>query len=338
MRSKDFSGFTCPVTGERLSVEMDPETGEAHLLKSASGRIYSVKDGLPILIDNVDAAINSSMVRENRDYYRAVAKEYDAGINWLFKSFYADQQKVRDELIDQLRIDPGDQVLETGCGTGLNILNLSQRTGKAGRVYATDLSSEMLQLSVQRIESDDKFGKNNADIVLFLSDATALPFPDNRFDVAFHFGGLNLFGDRRKGIAEMTRVVKPGGKVLFGDEGVAPWLRTTEFAEILFNSNPYYRHTAPIELLPIEADHVCLRWILGGAFYVVDFVVREGPPKLHLDLPIPGHRGGSHRTRYFGKLEGIDPNVRDRARDAARAAGVSFQEWLERLIRSNISD
>ena len=68
-----------------------------------------------------------------------------------------------------------------------------------------------------------------------VSDATALPFATAAFDAAYHFGGLNLFPDIRRGIAEMTRVVKPGGRVVFGDEGVAPWLVDSQFGKILVN-------------------------------------------------------------------------------------------------------
>ncbi len=338
MRSKDFSNLICPATGEALSVEISPETGNPLRLVSSSGRAYVVSEGLPVLLADSRSERDSQSIVCNQDYYRSVGREYEAGMDWLFRSFHADEEQVRDDLIGRLRIGAGSRVIETGSGTGRDVVNIARRIGKSGRFYATDLSVEMLRLGLQRLEDSGALEEVEGEVTFLVCDATALPFPDNHFDAAFHFGGINLYSNIARGLAEMVRVVKPGGRVVVGDEGLAPWLRSTEFGEVLINSNPLYRHTAPVEHLPIEADEVCLRWILGGAFYAIDFVVREGPPKLDLDLPIPGHRGGTHRSRYYGKLEGIDPEIRDSARTAARAAGVSFKEWIERAIRSNLPD
>lgn len=335
MRSFDYSGFVCPATGEALSLETHPRSSEADYLRSASGRIYPIHNGIPVLLAESSAADHSQEVRQNQDYYRAVGKEYDAGMTWLFESFYADERKVRNDLADKLGLRAGSRVLEVGCGTGRDILNLSERIGRDGHLFASDLSLEMLNIGLERLETSGDLDRSPASVSLFVSDATALPLPDNYFDAVFHFGGINLFSDRRRGIAEMARVTKPGGRVVFGDEGVAPWLGSGQFGQILKNSNPLYRHSPPIESLPVEADEVSLGWILGGAFYVIDFVKREGPPRINLDLPIPGRRGGTHRSRFFGQLEGIDPALRDRASAAAQAEGVSFQQWLERIIHKN---
>jgi predicted HicB family RNase H-like nuclease len=44
-------------------------------------------------------------------------------------------------------------------------------------------------------------------------------------------------------------------------------------------------------------------------------------------------RGGSHRTRYFGKLDGVTPDLKQRAVDAAAREGVSLTAWLEKTLR-----
>ena len=130
----------------------------------------------------------------------------------------------------------------------------------------------------------------------------------------------------------MARVVKPGGKVVFGDEGLGPWLADSEFGKILVNTNPLYRHDVPAPLLPVSARDVVCRWILNGAFYVVDFVVGEGEPALDIDVEFPGWRGGSHRTRYYGSLDGVAPALRQRVVDAAAREGLSIHAWLERSL------
>jgi SAM-dependent methyltransferase len=172
---------------------------------------------------------------------------------------------------------------------------------------------------------------------LCVSDATALPFAAASFDAAYHFGGVNLFDNVGRGLAEMARVVKPGGRVVVGDEGVGPWLADSEFGRVLVNSNPLYRHQPPLALLPVSARDVACRWILNGAFYVIDFTVGEGEPFLDLDVEFPGWRGGSHRTRYYGKLDGVNPAIRQQVIDAAAARGLSVTAWLEEVLRKTLN-
>ena len=245
----------------------------------------------------------------------------------LFQTFGTDEQALRTQLTDLLRLPAGATVLETGCGTGRDTVHLAE---KAGMLYATDLSPDMIEVARGRLA---RSGLAPERYRLMTADATALPFDDGFFDAAYHFGGINLFPDVRKGIAEMARVVKPGGRVVFGDEGVGAWLAESDFGKILVNSNPLYRHQPPIALLPVSARDVACRWILNGAFYVVDFAVGEGEPFLDLDLPFPGWRGGSHRTRYYGKLDGVSPETRQQVADAAAAAGMPIADWLEQTLR-----
>ena len=126
----------------------------------------------------------------------------------------------------------------------------------------------------------------------------------NAFDAAYHFGGLNLFRNIRKGISEMDRVVKPGGRIVISDEGVAPWLKPTELGKMLIKNNPLYVHDAPLSLLPDTARSVNLSWELSNCFYVIEFTVSDTLPHVNIDVPHIGKRGGSIRSRYFGSSRG----------------------------------
>jgi SAM-dependent methyltransferase len=160
-----------------------------------------------------------------------------------------------------------------------------------------------------------------------------LPFPDGYFDSAFHFGGLNLFSDKRQAILEMARVVRVGGRVVVGDEGLAPWLRETEYGKILMNSSTLYAYSAPLDCVPPGARNAAVRWFLGNAYYLIDFEVGTGTPRIDLDLPINGRRGGTHRTRYYGTLEGVTPETKQLVSKAAAQSGLTIHEWLDRAVR-----
>ena len=141
----------------------------------------------------------------------------------------------------------GARVLEIGCGTCRDTIHLLNR---GVTVYASDLSREMMLIGRDRLK---RAGADFSRLTLFRADAVQLPFPDGFFDAAFHFGGLNLFSSVEGALAEMTRVVRRGGRVVAGDEGIGPWLSNTDFAKILENSNPLFSHRAPLEKIPTNA-------------------------------------------------------------------------------------
>ena len=319
-----MSDFVCPVTHQPLRLVHD--AGE--FLETADGHRYPVVDGIPELI--AEDSRQLAEVHRDQEYYRTRAREYDLGMDVLFRTFGADESAVRAQLIAPLRLSSGDRVLETGCGTGRDTAHL---VSQAGIVYATDLARAMIDVGQQRLQDA---GVDLEKVRLFVSDASSLPFPDNFFDAAYHFGGINLFPSVERGIVEMARVVKPGGRVVVGDEGLGRWLVKSEFGRILTNTNPLYHHQAPLDLLPVCARDVACRWILNGSFYVIDFTVGEGEPALDLDVEFPGWRGGSHRTRYFGKLEGVAPELRQRVVESAAKEGISITAWLERTLKDTL--
>ncbi|WP_160331205.1 class I SAM-dependent methyltransferase [Bradyrhizobium macuxiense] len=268
----------------------------------------------------------------NQEFYRNRASEYDRGNDVMFKMLLSEQATVREDLIDTLKLHSGARVLEIGCGTCRDTIHLLNRNIT---VYAGDLSHEMLAIGQQRLQdAAADFDR----VRLFRADVMRLPFADGFFDAAYHFGGLNLFPDIAASLAEMTRVVRHGGRVVAGDEGVGPWLSSTNFAKILKNSNPLFEHSAPIQHVPISARNVDCRWVLNGSFYLISFDVSSGEPGLDLDVEFPGWRGGSHRKRYFGRLEGVSPQLRDNVVKQAAAEGSSVSAWLEKTLRAAISE
>jgi SAM-dependent methyltransferase len=197
-----------------------------------------------------------------------------------------------------------------------------------------DLSPGMLRTCVRTMTDRVTALGLSCNLEYSVSNATALPFPADAFDAVFHFGGFNLFGDLRHAAAELTRVAKPGGRVLFGDEAVAPWLKGSEFDAVVSTNNPLFKAETPLAVLPESARDVTVRWILGNCFYLIGFRKGDGPPTLNLDLPHKGWRGGTMRTRYYGQLEGVTLEAKAHAKAAAARAGVSMHEWLDHLIKT----
>lgn len=293
-------------------------------LVDADGTRYPIHDGIP---DFVPATGSEEPPHGNQDFYRTRAHEYDFGNSVMFRMLLAEEEPVREDFAASLMLRPGARVLEIGCGTCRDTVHLLRRDAT---VYAGDLSYEMLAIGKQRLQdAKADFGR----IRLFRADAMRLPFPDAFFDAAFHFGGLNLFPDVAGALAEMARVVKPAGRVVAGDESVGPWLADTDFAKILKNSNPLFAQVAPLDKIPVGARDVTCRWVLNGSFYLISFEVGTGEPQLDLDVEFPGWRGGSHRTRYFGRLEGVSPQLRETIVKQAAAEGLSIVAWLEKTLR-----
>lgn len=321
MPLSSFPDFVSPDDHEALS-------RRENSLVTASGVSYPIIDGIP---DFVGAQDSAPAFADHQEFYRSRADEYDRGNDVTFRMLLCEEAAERNAMIDELRLSANARVLEIGCGTCRDTVHLLAR---GASVCAGDLSREMLVVGRQRL-SANKADQSRAR--LFQGDAMRLPFADDTFDAAFHFGGLNLFPDIRRALKEMTRVVRPGGRIAAGDEGVAPWLSGTQFAAILKNSNPLFGHSPPLDCLPASARDASCRWVLNGAFYLIAFTVGAGEPELDLDIRFPGKRGGSHRTRFFGKLEGVSPELREQVLARAAQEGTPVTDWLETTLQAALT-
>lgn len=272
-------------------------------------------------------------VPEDANEYSQVqaAQKHDNALLWVLATFRADEASLRERLVARLALKKGDRVLITGAGTGNDLPFIARGLMGSGEIYAQDISLQMLLAGVERYAADVE--RAGVRLHFSASDATRLPLADGYFDAAYHFGGINLFSDIRQGIAEMNRVVKAGGKVVIGDEGIAPWLRNTETGRMLVRNNPLYECEAPLAQLPETVREPQVSWELCNTFYVIEFCACRDPLPIDIDVPHVGTRGGSIRTRYFGQLEGVDPDLRDRVYEEALHRGLSRVEFLESVLR-----
>lgn len=297
MNSHYLKYLACPLTHKPLALESKTKDGDEVKkgeLKSPGGLEFSITNGVANL------TYPAELVGSDKDFnrkYEENARYYDEGMDWLFNSFYEKEAQVRNKLISFLQLKPDDFVLNMGCGTGGDSKYILKQLGKKGTLFNLDLTEGLLNIARKSLKG------SKAASAYFVGNGAYLPFANGTFDSVFHFGGINEFSEKQKAIDEMVRVTRPGGRVVFGDESASPWLAGKQFGKVIRNANPLYNHKPPLHMLPDNAQDVALNYVLGNSFYVISFTVGK-KSALNLDLPIPGKRGGTLRSRYeaaFGK-------------------------------------
>lgn len=115
----------------------------------------------------------------------------------------------RKETMKRMKVHNGAVALDVCCGTGDWTLALAEAAGAGGRVTGLDFSSNMLSVAKKKVADSDY-----KEIELVQGNAMELPFEDNTFDFVTIGFGLRNVPDYMTVLKEMTRVAKPGGKVV----------------------------------------------------------------------------------------------------------------------------
>jgi ubiquinone/menaquinone biosynthesis C-methylase UbiE len=123
------------------------------------------------------------------------------------------EKSLRDETIRKAAIPLGASVLDVGCGTGTLALLAKVQVGNQGKVYGIDPAPEMIDAAQNKAHQQGYEANFQVGVI------EALPFPDNTFDVVlssfmFHHLPPTL---QRRGLSEIYRVLKPGGRLLIAD-------------------------------------------------------------------------------------------------------------------------
>jgi demethylmenaquinone methyltransferase / 2-methoxy-6-polyprenyl-1,4-benzoquinol methylase len=152
--------------------------------------------------ESVDAASKAGRVR---GVFDSVAPKYDL-MNDLMSLGLHRAWKAYTVLVADVR--EGYKVLDIAGGTGDLALAFSRKVGKSGQVVHTDINEAMLRTGRDRLL--------DAGVALptLVCDAEKLPFASNHFDVVSVAFGLRNMTDKDAALAEMNRVLKPGGKLL----------------------------------------------------------------------------------------------------------------------------
>ncbi len=156
------------------------------------------------------------------DRYDLMNDLMSAGMHRLWKRFTIDQSGVR----------PGQKVLDIAGGTGDLARAFQERVGPGGTVLLTDINASMLARGRDRMLDEGRV------IEVVRCDAERLPFPDCTFDCVSVAFGLRNMTHKDRALAEMFRVLRPGGRLL-----------VLEFSKVWSPLDPLYR-LYTMKLLP----------------------------------------------------------------------------------------
>jgi SAM-dependent methyltransferase len=120
-----------------------------------------------------------------------------------------DEIAARSASLDLLAIRPGERVLDVGCGSGVVLRDLARRVGPQGCAVGVEYNAAFLPIARELAEQEGLTER----IELHQGDARALPFSDGEFDLALAVTVLRHIPGADRAVAQMTRVVRPGGRV-----------------------------------------------------------------------------------------------------------------------------
>ena len=131
---------------------------------------------------------------------------------------------VTDALVEFAAPQPGERVLDVASGTGAPSLQVARRVGPRGTVVATDISAEPLKIAEQRARE-----RGLSNISFHRIDVHELPFPADEFGLVTCRFAAMFFAGLPKALAEIWRVLRPGGRVAFACWGPfdQPYFQTT---------------------------------------------------------------------------------------------------------------
>lgn len=217
------------------------------------------------------------------EVFDSVADRYDmmndlmsAGLHRLWKRFAVEQSLVR----------PGERVLDVAGGTGDLTRLFMRRVGASGSVITTDINAQMLRRGRDRLFNEGLM------VPAAQCDAEKLPFADRTFDCVCVAFGLRNMTRKDAALAEMTRVLRSGGRLLVLEfsrvwQPLAPLYDTYSFqvlprlGKLVANDADSYRYLA--ESIRMHPDQAALKKMMeqAGLERVEYFNLAAGVVALH---------------------------------------------------------
>jgi ubiquinone/menaquinone biosynthesis C-methylase UbiE len=131
------------------------------------------------------------------------------------------------KFLPRVQVGPFPAVLDVGCGTGINLLEAARALGPCRRLHGVDLAAGMIN------EARRKAAAAGVHATFEVGDAEELALEDGSFDLVICNSVYHWFSDRARAVAEMSRVVRPGGQVLINciaEPNFHEWVRIVDEA------------------------------------------------------------------------------------------------------------
>ncbi|MGH3692623.1 MAG: methyltransferase domain-containing protein [Pseudonocardiaceae bacterium] len=161
----------------------------------------------------------------------------------------------RDLVYQALGVQPGDRILDAGCGPGFFVAELAELVSTAGSVVGVDRSPQMLALATRRCS-----GYRN--VILHEAEVTSLPVLDASVDRALSVQVMEYIPDTMAALAELYRAVRPGGLVLIWD---------IDWSTVSWHSSDGARMAQVLQAWDEHLAHPALPRTLAGQLRAVGF-------------------------------------------------------------------
>ncbi len=192
-----------------------------------------------------------------RQGWEHVAAEYAQDRAGVFEQFAG-------RLLELLRPSPGSVLLDVGAGTGLVALLAAAWVGSEGSVIGSDIATNMVSLATQAVTE-----QRATNVTFCPMDAEQLALSDNSFDTVTCAFSLFQFPDMRRALAEMWRVLKPGGSLGLSNWGPGYFSPIASRQRNLFRefklrpllTNPIVFKPAQMETLLLDVDFAAVELI-----------------------------------------------------------------------------
>ncbi len=259
--------WSLKIEAEVLSLLCDPDARHSlerdggNLRNAATGRVFPIREEIPLFVSTVSGASLSAMRR-----YDWLANIYD----WLelIQPGREIRENLRKAAIEQLDLQPGMRLLEVGIGTGVTIPHIPENV----EIFGLDISFNMLHVCKKNLSAMRRTAH------LFQGVAARLPFRSEVFDRVLHIGGMSHFSNPARALKEMIWVAKPGARIVILDrieksDRTPPQIETTE------------QETQPgqwlLSILPVEITDIQITVLANGKWFCADF----GKPPVSLTNP-----------------------------------------------------
>jgi SAM-dependent methyltransferase len=178
--------------------------------------------GIPVDVDLLRSEIRRTYTDVSTDQDRDFI--FPTGRAWARELGYpeAELARVPDAIVESFAgvanhwllgdVEPGEVVLDLGCGAGTDLLIAAQMTGPGGRAIGVDMTSAMLERAASGAR---EMGLENVELRESLIES--LPLDDASVDVVISNGVIDLVPDKEAVFAEIDRVLRPGGRLQLAD-------------------------------------------------------------------------------------------------------------------------